>query len=274
VGLARPSLEWDRDGNNITREDILRMREWGANTVRLAVLDDYWLDEKGELYQQVVGRVIRWITQADMDVILDLHHISGVDLSEPNADCTQFWQEAAGAYQNNQRVIFELFNEPNGGNYLSGLQGLYTTARNASSEDHLIIVSGTDWTYQLGDWVGNEPAGPVAYATHPYDFKANWPASKTDAYLTFSATHHVVATEFGSAAGNGIPGDTSPTNCHESVYGELIDEFEDNNISWTAWAWNVDESRCSFPTLIDSYDGEDTTEPGAIVKQKFQQYAK
>jgi len=83
-GLVRPSMEWDCAGFGITREDIQRIKTWKANAVRLAVMDKLWSGAatgaatcNGGAYQKEVKRVINWILQAGMDVIFDLHYVSG-----------------------------------------------------------------------------------------------------------------------------------------------------------------------------------------------------
>jgi hypothetical protein len=77
-------MEWDCAGFGITREDIQRMKTWHPNAIRLAVMDKLWSGAStgnatcsGPAYQREVKRVINWMLQAGIDVIFDLHYVSG-----------------------------------------------------------------------------------------------------------------------------------------------------------------------------------------------------
>jgi len=65
----------------------------------------------------------------------------------------------------------------------------------------------------------------------------------------------VVATEFGDAnvqeIGHSIPAD----KCDASIYSSYMSSFESIGMSWTAWAWIVDEWGCGFPQMIADYSG-------------------
>jgi Cellulase (glycosyl hydrolase family 5) len=71
----------------------------------------------GLTYQREVKRVINWIPQAGMDVIFDLHYVSGgtaFDTSGvPTAAHTAFWTSiASDPFFQDGRIIYELYNEP------------------------------------------------------------------------------------------------------------------------------------------------------------------
>jgi cellulase (glycosyl hydrolase family 5) len=269
-GLARASMEWDCAGFAITREDIARMKSWHANTVRLAVLDTLWNGGttgsatcNGGAYQREVKRVIGWILEQGMDVILDLHYVGGT----PTAANATFWSTISkDSFFKDGRVIYELYNEPTAdiGTLRTWMSSTIASVR-ANGANNLILVSGPDYTYDLSGYAANPITGmgAVAYVAHPYTFKTE--ESATMAYLSPAMTLPVVATEFGDA---NVPGLNSipATQCTASIYSTYISQFESAGISWTAFAWIVDEWGCGFPQLISDYSGASNA-IGAPVQQ-------
>jgi hypothetical protein len=263
-GLVRPSMEWDCAGFGITREDIQRIKTWKANAVRLAVMDKLWSGAatgaatcNGGAYQKEVKRVINWILQAGMDVIFDLHYVSGgtaFDTSGvPTTAHTAFWTSiASDPFFQDGRIIYELYNEPtqDSAGLKTWMQSTVTAIR-AKGANNLILVSGTDWTYNISYYVANPvTGGAIAYVTHPYAFKDS---NSATAYLTPAATLPVIATEFGTA--NIASNYVAPTSCDASIYSNYITKFEGAGMSWTSWAWIVDEWGCGFPQIIADYSG-------------------
>lgn len=256
-GLVRPSMEWDYAGFGISREDIQRMKAWGPNAIRLAVMDTFWADPiYGGIYQAHVKRAVGWILQEGMDAILDLHYVSGL----PDAENAAFWNAIAADpfFANNGRIIFELYNEPTGNfdTLQRWMQSTTTSIRNRAN--NLILVGGVNYSYDISGYLGNAvTGGAVAYVTHPYVFKEK-EKSAEDAYLSMARMYPVVATEFGDANIEDHP--VGPDQCEPQHNANGIQNFEANNISWTAWAWIVDSWGCGFPQIIEDYSGE----PNAI----------
>ena len=166
-----------------------------------------------------------WAETAGLDVVLDLHWSdSGVfDNCLVNKGCEQqrmadvnsltFWSEVATRYQNDGRVMFELYNEPNqvswsawksggpaNGFQAVGMQQLYDTVR-ATGAQNLVLIGGLDWAYDLSGVPANRIAGyNIAYATHPYDAGSRRPADWGRAFGFLTRTDPVVITEFGNIA--------------------------------------------------------------------------
>jgi hypothetical protein len=272
-GIARPSFEFDPAGLGITREDIQRMGAKGANVIRFAVSEGYWLSTHPQFnpqYQAYVDRAVQWTLQSGMDAIVDLHW-SG----SPEADQQQmadrasitFWQEFAQKYKNDGRVIFELYNEPHdvsaqvwrdGDGQFAGMQQMYDAVR-ATGANNLVLAGGLDFAYNLETVLPAQQLTGIniAYVTHPYKFKSPPPPQGYDGV---TATFPVVATEFGDADVSGI----GPDSCDATPYTTSIADFTTRGMGWTAWAWTVAPSRCAFPSLIDKYDGTPTP-PGQAV---------
>lgn len=272
-GIARPSFEFDPAGIGITREDMQRMAAKGANVVRFALSEGYWLSTHPEFnpqYQAYVDRAIQWTLQAGMDVIIDLHWSGSPTAAQQmmaDRQSITFWQQAAQKYKNDGRVIFELYNEPhdvsagvwrNGDGQFAGMQEMYDAIR-AAGANNLVLAGGLDFAYRLDQVLPDQQLTGIniGYVTHPYKFKT---PALPQGYAAATATFPVIATEFGDADVGGI----GPNDCDSATYASSIADFTARGVSWTAWAWTVDPKRCSFPSLIDKYDGTPTP-PGQVV---------
>src|SRR5436190_1867572 len=148
-GVARPSLEWNAVGEHISASDFALMAGWKANVVRLALNQDFWLQNSA--YPGTVDQAIQWAKAAGLDVILDLHWSDkgelGVGVGQQimaDTNSVTFWTQVATKYKGDGRVMFELYNEPHdnswavwrnggsaGGFQVVGMQQLYDSVRAA-----------------------------------------------------------------------------------------------------------------------------------------------
>jgi hypothetical protein len=264
-GVARPSMEWDGAGWNVTPWDMGVLKNtWKANVVRIGVNQDFYVNKYPGIYGKYVARAVKWAEAAGMDVILDLHWINqtmgttqqGVMASASTASTT-FWTQFATAFKSDPHILFELYNEPTlgGGSpqtsdwttWKQNAQDLYNAVRTGAGANNIVIVGGLNWSYDLSmvsPATGTKFAitgTNIAYNTHPYSNKA--PQSDWDGkfgYLT--ANFPVFATEFGSY------------DCSGSFSQSLITYMESKGMSWTAWGWYAGGG-CAFPSLISDYTG-------------------
>jgi hypothetical protein len=270
-GIVRPSMEWDCAGFGITREDAQRIKAWHANTVRLAVKDTLWAGAStggatcnGGAYQNQVKRAVSWLLEQKMDVILDLHYVGGT----PSSENANFWNSISkDAFFKDGRIIYELYNEPTGdvNSLRTWMNSTIATIR-GNGANNLILVSGPDYTYDLSGYVTTpvtDSANKVAYAVHPYIFKPD-----PNAWKTACAQLPVVATEFGDANVQEIGHTIAADQCNASIYSQYMSDFESMGMSWTAWAWIVDEWGCGFPQMISDYNGTPNV-IGTPVKQQL-----
>jgi len=168
-GVARPSMEWSKSGENISSRDFQLIAGWKANVVRIALNQDFWFKgAAGGGYQEKVLQAVEWAKSAGLDVILDLHWSDKGDLHNPSpgqqqmadANSITFWQGVANAYKDDGRVLFELYNEPetiswdvwqNGGDVSSGftavgMQQLHDAVRSTGATNIVILGASTGLT--------------------------------------------------------------------------------------------------------------------------------
>jgi len=283
-GVARPSLEWQSDGQFLSAEDYQRMASWNAKVVRIALNQGFWLEDSAfydPTYPARIDENVAWAKQAGMDVILDLHWS---DRGDPNVRPDQqrmadersvlFWESVASRYKDDGRAIFELYNEPHdipwsvwrdGGRvgaaselYAAvGMQTLYDTVRSTGAHN-LVLIGGLDYAFQLSG-VPNYPIDGynIAYASHPYNFMNKRSPTWDTAFGDVAKTWPVVLTEFGDFA------------CSGEYYDEVIQYAEARGISWVAWAWWAGD--CKFPSIIADWEGTPST-AGVFVRDALMRH--
>jgi endoglucanase len=99
------------------------IKSWGANVVRLPLNEHCWLGidgaPNGEAYRQGVEGYVDLLLSRDLYVILDLHWSAAgtapaaSQAPMPNTDHSPaFWTSVAERFKGDDRVLFDLFNEP------------------------------------------------------------------------------------------------------------------------------------------------------------------
>jgi len=218
-GVARPSLEWIRQGQHLSQRDIEAMRNWGSNVIRIALNQDFWLDsdsrESMGSYKQIVDAMIYHAIQQKMAVILDLHFIKGRQENMTNKASIDFWRDVATTYGNFGTVLFELYNEPNAITYdqwrngggtpapnegpYVGYQQLYDAVRGTGAKN-ICIVAGTRWGYDLsfvnsGFRVQGDNIVYCAHPWYPRGDKQNDPLERN--FKGLIGEYPIIFTEFG-----------------------------------------------------------------------------
>jgi endoglucanase len=275
-GVDRPSLEWNAAGEQLSAQDFQLMASWKANVVRIALNQDFWLQNTGS-YPTTIDNVIGWAEAAGMDVILDLHWsdkgqlgVSPAQQVMADMNSVTFWQQVAARYKGDGRVLFELYNEPHdvsweiwqnggsaGGFQVAGMQQLYDAVRGAGA-DNLVIVGGLVFAFDLSGVPTHRIAGyNIAYASHPY-LVTGRERDKWDASFGFlAATDPIIITEFGTF------------DCSTEYYAQVLSYADGLGMSWTAWAWYV--NGCAFPSLVSDWNGTPNA-PGALIKASLLAY--
>jgi endoglucanase len=290
-GASRNSLEYSCEGDrHFAVSDFQAMRSWGMNVVRIPLTLAFWLNLDGTCpeYQQMVARAVANAEAAGMFVILDLHSVTPFPQDNeirphdsaypiypmPPDTALLFWRQVAAAYANDERVLFELYNEPhdvswntwrdggtvtlpNGTRYHTPGMQAFASIVNAAAPQRIIIVGGLDWSYDLsGVLRGYAISGHnIVYNTHPYllrgpqpDIPSDQPPGMirlpTDWYHAFGGVaerYPVITTEFGQDDGG-------------SWYNEeVMRYFTELQTGYVAWAWHPGNHH--WGALLANYDG-------------------
>jgi hypothetical protein len=297
VGATDNSLEFACEGDgHFQFSDFERMRSWGMNTVRISLSSAFWRNLDGTCpdYASTVTAAVANALSAGLYVILTLQWNAPFSLPQdatvggtqcPLPDATydvRFWQDIAEIYQDEPRVIFDLFSEPhdidwyewaNGGTISStcantypeprtyqaiGMPGLASVVR-AIAPSNIIILSGIGWGYDLSgiQSTGLDLMKNVLYGTHPFNHGTGiqQPAGWGHAFGSAAAQIPVIATEFGAY------------DCKTNYISKAIAYFERLHISFVAWAWTP--GSCSTPSLLANWFGAPSEPYGAYIQRQM-----
>ena len=218
----------------VNKDTFKYMRdEWGINVVRLAMYSD---PNAGYSLQQhkVVKAGVQYATELGMYVIIDWHILSDGNPNIYKTQAISFFTEMTNEYKNNDNVIYEICNEPNGDVQWSRDIKPYAEeviAKIREIDSDAIIICGTPTWSQDVDIVANDPIKGyknIMYTLHFYagthkEYLRNKVKVAIDAGLP------LFVTEFGisDASGNG--------KLDEQEGNVWIDFLNKNNISWVCW---------------------------------------
>ncbi|PYO65562.1 MAG: hypothetical protein DMD71_10305 [Gemmatimonadetes bacterium] len=168
---------------------------WNANVVRVPLNETCWLGINGvapayagDNYRRAITDFVALLNRAGLVVILDLHWSAAgtaIALGQapmPDRDHTpEFWRQVATTFKGNDRVMFDLFNEPfpdnnsdtpeawrcwrDGGTcsgmtfQAAGMQELVDAVRGTGASN-VILIGGIEYAARLTQWLAYRPTDP------------------------------------------------------------------------------------------------------------------
>lgn len=231
-GVSTHGLQWYPQ--YVNKETFEYMRDnWKINAVRLAMYSDPNVGYNTNLHK-IVENGVEYATDAGLYVIIDWHILSDGNPNTNKVAAIDFFKEMAEKYKENNNVIYEICNEPNGDvqwerDIKPYAQDVIKEIREID-EDAIIVVGTPTWSQDV-DVVAKSPIngyGNIMYTLHFY-------AATHKDYLrqklntALNAGLPIFVTEFGicDASGNGAV-DIEEAN-------KWIDYLNSNNISWMCW---------------------------------------
>jgi hypothetical protein len=277
LAIADPDrLETDGHWN---RDLFVKVKEMGANIVRLPVHPAAWRGRTPVEYLKLLDQAVGWCTEMDMYVMMDWHSIGNLEtevFQDPMYDTTKhetynFWRTIARRYAGHNTVAFyELFNEPTTFNNQLGpvswtdwkktMEELIIMIK-ANNPQAIPLVAGFDWAYDLTPVILSPIAAEgIGYTVHPYSNKRQkpWEPRWEEDFGFAAGKYPVFATEFGGFARPGATtAPAAPTTAAagfgraaDPAYGPgIIKYLEGKGISWTVWCFDPSWG----PTLIRNW---------------------
>jgi hypothetical protein len=278
---------------------ITAMLSWGVNAVRIPMNEDCWLGNNetaknmaymGAPYQSAIQTYVNLLVSNNIYPILDLHFTdaadgaSSMDMQEPMPDpnALKFWDSVAMTFGSNNKVIFDLFNEPfpddnmdstaawqcwaTGGSTcpgvsfpVVGMQQMLTEVRKYST--NFVVMGGLEYSNDLTQWlayVPTDPASNIGVSWHVYSDNSYTTAAAITSIL---AKYPVVATEIGVAE------TTTACDTTGTFVTSVMDVLDNPGAglapqSYLAWSWSTD----NMPHLLSSYDPVTVACDGATVQ--------
>jgi len=273
---------------------VQAIASWKANAVRVPLNETCWLGNNGvapaysgDNYRQTISDFVGRLNGAGLVVILELHWSAAdtaVALGQapmPDRDHTpEFWRQVAAAYGRNNRVIFDLFNEPfpdsnrdtpeawrcwrDGGTcagmsyQAAGMQELVDTIRSTGATN-VIMIGGVQYSATLSHWLANKPNDPrnnLAASWHIYNF--SWCSTKA----CWDSTAAPVALQVPL-----VLGELGQNDRGSAFVTSLMDwmDARQGGSGYLGWSWDVWGAPLD---LISSYDGTPTSY-GQTFKTRF-----
>lgn len=235
-GVSTHGLAWFPD--YVNKDAFLSIRDdWGANVVRLAMYTaengGYCEGGNKDNLKTLVKNGVDYATELGMYVIVDWHILHDLDPNKYKSDAIAFFDEMSKEYKDQDNVIYEICNEPNGGTSWSTVKSYaleVIPVIRANDPDAIIIVGTPNWCQYVDD-AANDPITEydnLLYAVHFYaethrDDIRNRMTTAIDKGLP------VIISEFSicDASGNGT------NNIDQAnIWIDLLDE---HNVGFVAW---------------------------------------
>jgi endoglucanase len=261
--------------------ELLALQGWGADTVRFQIGQPE-MDPQSSVYStafvtQVQGAVAQ--ARADgLNVILSLQDQAQTGetapASLPNASTTRAWGTLVTMANNDQGILFELFNEPtlpanstNWSAWQAAHQALINSIRGLGAKEVILVEGLAAGATVQGAPALSDPLNSVGYAVHPFFFSTYRTPADFDAnFGNFVANNVVMVTEWSTLEGGGYPeycGTTTPTDAQT-----FLKYLQGKSIGVTGFAFddpgfgvNLD----AIGSIVQDLNGTPTTFGGGSV---------
>lgn len=236
AGVSTHGLAWFPD--YVNKDAFLSIRDdWGANTVRLAMYTaengGYCEGGNKDNLKSLVKNGVNYATELGMYVIVDWHVLHDLDPNKYKSDAIAFFDEMSKEFKDQDNVIYEICNEPNGGTSWSQVKSyaLEVIPVIRANDPNAIIIVGTPNWCQYVDDAANDPITEydnIVYAVHFYA-ETHRDDIRNRMVTAINKGLPVIISEFSicDASGNG-------TNNIEqaNIWIDLLDEY---NVGFVAW---------------------------------------
>lgn len=282
-GVSSHGINWDVGYPYITKNAFKTLRDdYSVNAVRLAMYttEYYGYCDKGSAgesqskvqstLKERIDDGVKAATDLNMYVIIDWHVLNDQNPNKYKKQAKAFFKEISKKYADQNNVLYEICNEPNGGTTWSDItkyaNEVIPVIRN-NDPDAVIIVGTPTWSQDV-DIAADKPLSydNVMYTLHFYS------ATHKDSYREKLKTAidkglPVMVTEFGvsEASGSG--------NIDTSEAKKWLDLLDKSGISYFAWSLsNKDESASLLKAGTSKKSGWKTSDLSKAGKWVFGQY--
>lgn len=272
-GMSTHGIAWFPQYINYDSLRTLR-DDWNTNCIRLAMYTEeyggYCAGGDKEQLKQLVKDGVSYATELGMYVIVDWHILSDCDPNQNKDEAIAFFREMAEVFADNDNVLYEICNEPNGGTSWDSIKSYaeeVIPVIRAQKPDAVILVGTPTWSQEI-DKAAASPLDDsnVMYTLHFYagthkdDLRNRLDTCVQNGLPVF-------VSEFGmcDASGNGANDFVSTTK-----WLDLLNKYQ---ISFCCWNLaNKDESSSVFKassTALSDWTDDDFNESGRWIRDYF-----
>jgi endoglucanase len=250
--------------------------KWNVNCIRLSVKT---FDKDGYCRLDAESRAelnskVRWgvqcATECGMYVIIDWHILEDRNPNKYRKYALRFFSKMAAKYKNQDNVIFEICNEPNGDTpwadvkeYAESVAGEIRSQDNQS----LIIVGTPEWCRRISDPI-DDPVVDLntAYSYHFYA-ASHGEENRKDLEYALKAGLPVVVSEFGISRHDG---DGKLAKDEGEKWLDLLDQYDVGRICWKLSngkaSCNLIREKCP---KTSSWEDDDLSEYGKWIRDQY-----
>jgi endoglucanase len=275
-GISTHGLAWFPEYVNEACFRQLK-EEWQADVIRLAMYTaeygGYCSGGDQAALKELVKKGVEYATDLDLYVIIDWHILSDGNPNLYVEEAKAFFAEMAALYTENDHVLYEICNEPNGGTTWEEIKAYAAEVIpviRAQDAEGIIIVGTPNWSQFVGEAAADPIAGydNIMYALHFYA------ATHTDE-LRHAMTEAVAmglpvfVTEYGicDASGSGA--------IDEQQANQWVEAMDASGVSYVAWNLsNKNETSAMIDSGCSKTSGfarEDLSPSGRWVYDMLQQ---
>ncbi len=236
AGVSTHGLAWFPD--YVNKDAFMSIRDdWGANTIRLAMYTaengGYCEGGNKDNLKALVKSGVNYATELGMYVIVDWHILHDLDPNKYKSDAIAFFDEMSREFKDQDNVIYEICNEPNGGTSWSQVKSyaLEVIPVIRANDPNAIIIVGTPNWCQFVDDAANDPITEydnLLYAVHFYA-ETHRDDIRNRMTTAINKGLPVIISEFSicDASGNGY------NNIDQAnIWIDLLDQY---NVGFVAW---------------------------------------
>jgi aryl-phospho-beta-D-glucosidase BglC (GH1 family) len=242
-GMSSHGIQWYSQCLTDASLDAVA-NDWGADVFRISMyIQEGGYESNPTYYTNLVKTLVNKVTARGMYALIDFHMLTPGDPNANTSRAITFFTEIANTFKNNNNILYEICNEPNGNvswatikNYANQVIPVIRAIDN----DAPIIVGTRAWS-SLGLSEGGSAQeivnSPLNFANILYTFHF-YAKDHRDSYLSHldwaSDRLPIFVTEFGTqeASGDG-PNDMAMSQ-------RYIDLMRTKKISWANWNYSDD----------------------------------
>lgn len=241
---------------------------WNVNVVRLAMYthenQGYCTDGNQEDLKNIIYRGVQYATDQDMYVIIDWHVLQDQTPKKYLSEAKDFFQLMSEKYKDNNNVIYEICNEPNGSttweDVKSYAEEIIPIIRK-NDKDAIILVGSPEWSQRV-DLAAEDPItgyDNIMYTLHFYaathkDDLRNRMVEAIEKGLPIFVSEYGIC----DASGNGA--------LDKDSAAKWVEVMDEHNVSYVCWSMaNKNESSALFKSSCNKncgFEESDLNESG------------
>jgi endoglucanase len=272
-GLSTHGISWYPQYINKKTFSSLK-KDFNINTIRIAMYTEEYNgycvsnNSQKKKLKDLIDKAVKYTKELNMYVIIDWHILSDGNPNKHLSSAKSFFKEMAKKYKNEDHVLYEICNEPNGNvswNQIKKYANAVIPCIRQYKKDAIVIVGTPTWSQDV-DKVSKLSDKYTMYALHFY--AGTHKQSYRDKLLkALKKNIPVFVTEFGmcDASGNG--------NINKSETTKWLNLLDKNKISYVAW--NISNKNESSAILKSSckktsnFKASDYSSSGKWLKEYF-----